>query len=248
MEEEKHVVVTGASQGIGRAIAERLLRDGYGVTILARDAEKLRETASVLTTFGKVDAVVVDLASKEAIAQFTSTWNTPLYALINNAGICKTARIDEEVDVFNEVVGVNLEGSYRLTHGLLSHLVDGGRIVNIASQLGVDGRAGYGAYAASKFGLIGLTKCWAKELGGRGITANAICPGWVWSEMTDVDMARLAKESGVDTDAYHTKITDQLELGVFNQPEDIAGLASYLLSPDAVRVSGREWLLQNVTN
>ena len=248
MDTKKIVIVTGGSQGIGEAMVARLLREGYRVVALARHRDKLLTAAEKYQEYSEsFEQVSVDLSDSGAIAKFVTAWNRPLYALINNAGICKTACISDTEDPWEEVMATNLTGAYRLTRGLLTHLTDGGRIVNISSQLGLEGRGGYGAYSASKFGLIGLTKCWAKELGNRGITVNAICPGWVWSEMTDNDLVRLAHEQAKKPEDLQRGITDQLEMGVFNQPEDIAGLASYLLSPDSARISGRDWTLQSVT-
>lgn len=244
-----HVIVTGGSRGIGRAITERLLRDGYAVTITARDEDRLAEAVKELSPLGQVSAEKLDISDRNAIQDFINQWKRPLYGLVNNAGIVLTERIDEqEGGSWDAVLNTNLNGVYFLTKGLLPHLQDKGRIINISSQLGKEGRAGYGAYSASKFGIIGLTKCWAKELGSRGITVNAICPGWVKTEMAIEDMKRLAAESGVTPEAYMRTISEPLELKRFTEPEEIANLAAFLISEEGGGISGRDWLLATVWN
>ena len=246
----KTIIVTGASQGIGKAIAARLLRDGYGVIGIARDPQKLAVVAEEFNTTNFTHHSF-DIADQKAIADFVlRLQGQQIFAVVNNAGICKTARIDEveETDPWDEVLATNLTGVKNLTQALIPLLHNSGRIINISSQLGKEGRAGYSAYCASKFGLIGLTKVWAKELGARNITVNAICPGWVETDMTDTDLGRLAEEAGTTLPLLRKSITDQLEMGTMNKPEDIAGMVAYLLSPDADRISGRDFLLQQVTN
>ncbi len=120
--------------------------------------------------------------------------------------------------------------------------------MNIASQLGKEGRAGYSAYCASKFALIGLTKVWAKELGSRAITVNAICPGWVNTEMSRKDLARIAKEKGISTKTYYKQICEPLELKRFTDPAEVANLAHFLLSGEGKGITGRDILLHTIWN
>jgi len=244
----KNIIVTGGSQGIGKAIARDLLKDGYSVYICARREEELKKAAEELSAFGQVGYFVLNLADKEEVKKFASGWDKDLYALINNAGICKTERLEENFGVWDEVINVNLNGIYYFTKGLAKHLINNGRIINISSQLGKEGRAGYGAYCASKFGVIGLTKCWAKELGNRGITVNAICPGWVETDMALKDLARIAAEKGMSPEEYYRQICQPLELKRFTAPEEIANLAAFLVSEKASGITGRDWLLNTIWN
>ncbi len=245
----KTVLVTGGSRGIGFAIAQSLLRKGFRVHICARDEQELREAVKTLSRDGGVTASVLDLSDAAAIGAFCQVWQGSLYGIVHNAGICKTARVtDASSDVWDQVLAVNLQAVQLLTTGLVKHLEDEGRIVAISSQLGKEGRAGYGAYCASKFGLIGLVKCWAKELGERGITVNAVCPGWVETDMSVKDVERLAKEKGVTYEALYKEICAPLELKRFTKPEEVASLVAFLVSEEGSGVTGRDWLLNTIWN
>ena len=246
----RRILVTGASHGIGLCVAEKLAQLGYALTLLVSSessAESLRQVAFVKAA--NADIFVVEIQDREAIHIFLEGWQTELWGVVNNAGICKTFGIlDSGFDPLDEVLGINLIGPYLLTKGLLPYLAHPGRIVNIASQLGQEGRAGYSAYCASKFGLIGMTKCWAKELGSKGITVNAVCPGWVGTEMSFKDVDRMASEQGVSAEKFYNDICDPLELKRFNTPDEVANLVLFLLSDAASGITGRDWLMQTVWN
>lgn len=246
----KRVLVTGAGRGIGFSIAETLAGKGYLTDLLVSSetsAKALRAAQWVKQEDARVH--VLDLADREAVTAFTQAWNTDLWGIVNNAGICKTFGIlDSGEDPLDEVLGTNLVGPYLLTKGLLPRLSRPGRIVNIASQLGQEGRVGYSAYCASKFGLIGMTKCWAKELGAEGITVNAVCPGWVGTEMSFKDVDRMAAEQGMTSEQFYAGVCEPLELKRFNTPAEVANLVFFLLSDEASGVTGRDWLMQTVWN
>ena len=244
----KNVIITGGSRGIGKAIAKQLLEDGYNIHICARGEDKLRKTSQELSEFGNISYSVLDLSDKNSVIGFANNWNKNLYAIVNNAGICKTERLDEDFDAWDEIMDTNLKGMYLLTKYMLKYISGNGRIVNISSQLGKEGRAGYSAYCASKFAINGLTKCWAKELGGRGITVNSICPGWVRTEMSEKDLRRIAEEKGISFEAFYKEICAPLELKRFTEPEEVANLAAFLVSPKASGITGRDMLLNTVWN
>lgn len=246
----KRVLITGSGRGIGFSIAETLAAKGYKLDLLVSSdtsANTLREIEFVQKVGARIQAV--NLADAQAVKKFTSGWQDSLWGIVNNAGICKTfSLLDSNDDPLDEVLATNLTGPYHLTKGLLPFLARPGRIVNIASQLGQEGRAGYSAYCASKFGLIGMTKCWAKELGVEGITVNAVCPGWVGTEMSRIDAERIADARGIGIDQYHEEICQPLELKRFNSTTEVANLVSFLLSEEASGVTGRDWLMQTIWN
>lgn len=246
----KRVIVTGASRGIGRAIAEMLATKQYDLDLMVSgepSAAELRQADFVRESGANVFAV--DLASSDQISAFVAGWQAPLWGIVNNAGICKTfGLLDDGNDPLDEVMRTNLTGPYLLTKGLLPHLSRPGRIVNISSQLGHEGRAGYSAYCASKFGLIGMTKCWAKELGADGVTVNAVCPGWVGTEMSFKDVERMAAGLGVDAEQFYKDTCAPLELKRFNTPGEVANLVAFLLSDESSGVTGRDWLMHTIWN
>lgn len=246
----RRVLVTGAGRGIGLSIAETLAGKGYDLDLLvssAHSADILRGASFVKDAGARVHAV--DLADRSTVTSFTAGWQGDLWGVVNNAGICKTFGIlDSGDDPLDDVLGTNLVGPYILTKGLVRHLSRPGRIVNIASQLGQEGRAGYSAYCASKFGVIGMTKCWAKELGADGITVNAVCPGWVGTEMSFKDVDRMAVEQGVSPEQFYAGVYEPLELKRFNTPAEVANLVAFLLSDEASGITGRDWLMQTVWN
>jgi NAD(P)-dependent dehydrogenase (short-subunit alcohol dehydrogenase family) len=247
----KRVLVTGGGRGIGRAVVQALAENGYKLDVVVKSVESERALNEWARTTGAyVRVFKVDLKDSASIQNLARDWSDNIWGIVNNAGVCKTMPIAEvsDYDPYEEILTTNLTSAYCLTRGLLPCLSRPGRIVNIASQLALEGRAGYGAYCASKFGLIGLTKCWAKELGAQGITVNAVCPGWVSTDMSVKDVERLASEAGVALGEYYADICSPLELKRFNTPQEVASLVCYLLSEDASGITGREMLMQTVWN
>ena len=191
--EGRTAVVTGASQGIGRACAVALGKAGARVGLAARNETKLNEVAAEIATLGGAAAVfALDIANEEsikacakaAIAHFGS-----IEILVNNAGITRdTLVLRMKRADWDEVIQTNLTGTFLMTQALLSPMLKArwGRIINISSVVGETGQAGQANYAASKAGLIGLTKSLARELASRNITANAIAPGYIETAMTAV--------------------------------------------------------------
>src|SRR5205807_6614291 len=147
------VIVTGATGGIGKALTRRLAADGHPLHLLGRSVQALRELS--LDTSATCSSV--DLSDVHAIREFCRDWTKPLYALIHNAAVVHVSAVDgpDALDEWNDTLAVNLLAPYLLTNGLQDRIVNGGRIVTISSRLGRVGRAGYGAYCASKFALIG---------------------------------------------------------------------------------------------
>ena len=224
--EGKHVVVTGAGTGIGRAIAQRLARDGARLTLLARDETRLRDVVSGATTRS------CDIRDRAEVA---SAFNEPLYALVANAGVGGPNE-QGSADRFDEIVQTNLYGTYWCARAAEPYLVDGGRIVVMSSILARIGVAGYTAYCASKAGLLGLVRSLSAELAPRRIQVNAVCPGWV-----DTSMAweGLDLFDGMTRDEAFAVAMQEVPLGRMNRPDEIAGTVSWLLSEDSVGVTGQ---------
>jgi len=222
----KHVVVTGAGTGIGRAIAERLAAEGARLTLLARDEARLRDVVPGATTKS------VDIRDRDAVL---AAFDEPLDALVANAGIGGPNEAGAS-DRFDDIVQTNLFGTYWCARAAEPQLADGGRIVVTSSILARIGVPGYTAYCASKAGLLGLVRALAAELAPRRIQVNAICPGWV-----DTDMAwqGLSEWPGLTPEEAWEIAQREVPLRRMSQPAEIAGTVAWLLSEDALGVTGQ---------
>ena len=237
---ELTAVVTGAGAGIGKAITSRLLTQGYRVVGLGRRLDALerarREFGADRERFLLRQADVRDAA---ALARaFTEV--APIHAVVANAGVVRQARLDalDSRAVWRDVLSTNLDGVFNTLHAAEPHVADRGRVVIISSGLGKLGRVAFGAYAASKHGVLGLMKCVAKELAPRGITVNSVCPGWVDTDMARADIARLALDRKRSVDDVEADTCRGIPLGRFVRPEDVAALVAWLVSEEADAVTG----------
>lgn len=232
----KVALVTGGSRGIGRACAERLAKDGFEVylTYVSRPEEADKTVAAIVEAGGEAKAFRLDASSRQAVSAFFAEEikdKVSLEVLVNNAGITKDALLirmkDEDWD---KVIQVNLTGAFACLREAAKIMVKQrkGRIVNISSVVGQMGNAGQANYVAAKAGLIGLTKSAARELSGRGITVNAVTPGFIQTDMTSV-----LPETVV------SKMLESIPLGRLGAPEDIASAVSYLAGPGAGYVTGQ---------
>jgi NAD(P)-dependent dehydrogenase (short-subunit alcohol dehydrogenase family) len=223
--EGKHVVVTGAGTGIGRAIARRLAEEGARLTLLARDESRLRDVAPGAATKS------VDIRDPGAVR---AAFDEPLDALVANAGIGGPNEPGEG-DRWDDIVQTNLYGTYWCCRAAEPHLADGGRIVVTSSILARIGVPGYTAYCASKAGLLGLVRAFAAELAPRRIQVNGICPGWVNTEMAWDGLAGISENRD---EAFEIAMRE-VPLRRMSEPEEIAGTVAWLLSPDATGVTGQ---------
>lgn len=233
--DKKVAVVTGGSRGIGAAIVKRLAKDGFHVVAIARSADKLEQVvAEVKAADGSAEAVVCDIADSKAVTaaieQIAEKCGR-LDVLVNNAGITRDGLILRMEDHdFDDVITTNLKSAFVAIRSAARPMLrtKGGRIINISSVSGVAGNAGQANYAASKAGLIGLSKSVAKELAGKNITCNVIAPGFITTDMTQVL-----------NDQIKETAKSHIPLRRFGQPEEIAAVVSFLAGPDSSYVTGQ---------
>lgn len=231
----KTAIVTGASQGIGKTIAIEMAKSGAIVFCLARNKEALDATIKKITeNGGKAAAFSCDISNnddfKTIILNIVKEYGS-IDILVNNAGITKDnllMRMSD--DQWDDVLNINLKGSFTCTRSVIKHMMKKkfGRIINITSIVGITGNAGQANYAASKSGLIGLTKSIAKEVASRGITANCVAPGWIETSMTD----QLSTE-------VKNKFLSQIPTGKIGQSRDIANTVIFLASDEASYITGQ---------
>lgn len=239
---ERHVVLTGASGGIGRAIAARLDRDGAVLTLLARDRGRLEETASSLGRPARVECCdVADRDAVEAAFAAAAGGHGPVHALVVASGI-GGANDDGPRDRFDELVRVNLNGTYYCIRAALRHLApgpDARHLVVLSSILARIAVPAYTGYSAAKAGLLGLVRSLAAELGPDNVQVNAICPGWVDTEMAWSGLDGIAEADGTTREEAYRQAMAAVPLARMSQPADIAGTVAWLLSGDARGVTGQ---------
>lgn len=232
----KTAVVTGASRGIGKAIAIELARKGATVIINYNGSEKkaMEVKREIEAAGGHSELFQCDVSRYDECQQFINDVIArygKIDILVNNAGITRDGllmRMTEED--FDRVLDVNLKGAFHTVRFAARQMMKQryGRIVNMASVVGISGNAGQVNYAASKAGVIGMTKSAAKELASRGITVNAVAPGFIETDMTD-QLSEKVREH----------VVTQIPLGAFGKPEDVAKTVAFLVSDDAAYITGQ---------
>ena len=231
----KVAIVTGGAQGIGSAVAERFAAEGARVVITSRDGTKAEEAAEALTQKGGdargVSAAIDDRDSVKNLVDGVIEAYGSVDILVNNAATVRdTLLMRMKQADWDEVMQVNLGGVFICTQAVIRQMMRqrSGRIINMTSIVGLSGNAGQANYAASKAGIIGFTKSVAKEVGSRGITVNAIAPGYIETDMT----ASLPE-------AVRTAFLDATPLSRAGQPYDVAGITVFLASDDAAFITGQ---------
>jgi len=234
--ENQVAIITGAGRGIGHAIALRLANEGARVASVSRSEANAQRTADEINA-ARADAAkayAVDVADHQAVqkigGQILEDFGR-VDILINNAGVTRDGlSMRMSIEDWETVVNTNLKGAFSFTQAVMRSMIKqrSGRIINISSIAGVTGNAGQANYAASKAGLIGLTKSLARELASRGITVNAVAPGFIVTDMT-----------GVLSDQVKETILAKIPLGKFGEGDDIAATVAFLAAPEAKFITGQ---------
>ena len=231
----KVVAVTGASQGIGKAIAEVFTESGASVILLSRNEDKLKAI--------NVKYFVLDVSKSEQVEKvFKEIGDVDI--LINNAGIFFSSPVQEiNIKKWKELLEINLNGTMYCSRAVIPNMVKkkSGRIINISSTCGKTGEAYSSAYSASKFGLIGFTQSFALEVAKDNITVNAICPGWTKTQMADeiVHDEKYANLIGIPIDKLEEYSIEAVPIGRYVQPKEIGYLSLYLASDYASAITGQ---------
>ncbi len=233
----KTVLITGASRGIGFGVAQAFAAE-YAVLHLLADDPFVTEAAQSLGATGHH----VDITDEAAVASCVEAIG-PVDVLINNAGLERITPLEdssaENTRIFRRIIEINVTGTFLMTRAAAPYLPRGGRIINTASVWGRVAEPLFGAYVASKHAVIGLTKTWARELGPRGITVNAVCPGWVRTEASMRSLAAMALREGKPEAELLDGILSAQALPGLMTPEDVAGPYLFLASSLGRNVTGQ---------
>ena len=231
----KIAIVTGASQGIGKIIAFELAKSGANVVCLSRNKEALDIIVNkIIENGGQASSFSCDITKSETFTQIIKEIienYKKIDILVNNAGVTNDSLLMRMSNQqWDNVININLKGAFNCTKAVMRYMMKNksGRIINVTSIVGLTGNAGQANYAASKAGLIGMTKSIAKEVASRGITANCIAPGWIETSMTDA----LAEE-------VKNQFLSQIPVGRIGSAEDIANTAVFLASDEAGYITGQ---------
>ena len=230
----KVAIITGAGRGIGQATALKFANEGAHVVVCDLSVDAIADTVTLCKlagaqTLGCV-ANVTDMKSLQAMVQTTLAEWGRIDCLVNNAGIVSDAQMKNMTDEqFDKVIAVNLKGVFNATKAVVDTMLaqKSGVILNSSSIVGLYGNFGQTNYAAAKFGVIGMAKTWARELGRKGIRSNAVCPGFITTSILDTIPAKVIKA-----------LEEKVPMGRLGKPEDVANLFAFLASDDASYING----------
>ena len=239
--EGRHIVVTGAGRGIGKAIALRLASEGARLSLVARGFDALQATAGEIGGAFVAQLDIRDAAQVDRVFADAADANGPLHALVANSGIGGPNEAGPE-DRFADLVATNLLGTYHCVRAAQRRFAEADErrdIVVVSSILARIAVPGYTGYSASKAGLLGLVRSLAAELAADDIQVNALCPGWVDTDMAWEGLDLLAEAIGGTREQAYAQAMTEVPLGRMSKPEDIAGTVAWLLSADARGVTGQ---------
>ncbi len=237
----KHAIVTGGGRGIGRAVAAALARAGAAVTVIGRTEAPLREAVAAGEAAGCGVADVTDVVEVKRQMTAAEAARGPIAILINNAGSVESGPfIKADPSVFRAMWDVHLMGAVYATQAVLPGMIERGfgRIVNVASTAGLKGYAYVSAYCAAKHALVGLTRALAAETAARGVTVNAVCPGYTDTDLVRHSVKSVAAKTGRPQADVLAEYQKDAPIGRLIRPEEVAAAVVYLCSPEAAAVTG----------
>jgi NAD(P)-dependent dehydrogenase (short-subunit alcohol dehydrogenase family) len=241
----KHALVTGGGRGIGIAVARALLAHGAQVTLVGRNAKTLAEAALELKPLGKIEHVSADVAHRASVAQafaLAAERFGRIDILVNNAGQALSApfaKTDEAM--WQQMLEVNLTGTYHCTQLALLPMIENGwgRIVNVASTAGLTGYSYVSAYCAAKHGVIGLTRALALEVASKGVTVNAVCPGYTETDIVRDAIANIVAKTGRDEQQARAELAAHNPQKRLVQPDEVADAVAWLCLPGSGAMNGQ---------